>query len=178
MVKPSKDKEIKMEQRDIEKFRKHMGLGKTMKIKNQDGTEDEFYFKPLGCKFLPDFMKLATSMDYSGSQKRELSKMKQLVKEGKSQDKELNELYATYDGENSTKIFEGDNANLIIDLIEKMVILSYPELDKDVREVFVMNNFAKLQGVLMELNENLGKQEVDEKILKKIEQVKSARRNA
>jgi len=59
-----------------------------------------------------------------------------------------------------------------------MVILSYPELDKDVREVFVMNNFAKLQGVLMELNENLGKQEVDEKILKKIEQVKSARRNA
>ena len=72
-----------MEQRDIEKFRKHMGLGKTMKIKNQDGTEDEFYFKPLGCQFLPDFMLLATLLDYSGSQKAELREMKAVSKNGK-----------------------------------------------------------------------------------------------
>ena len=166
-----------MEQRDIEKFRKHMGLGKTMKIKNQDGTEDEFYFKPLGCQFLPDFMLLATLLDYSGSQKAELREMKNKVKVGKSTKEELDRKYDLFDDLNSQKMLEGNNATLIVSLVEEMVTNSYPELDDETKKAFILNNFSSLQTVLFELNEG-AKSEVDDKVLKKIEQVKAARRNA
>jgi predicted RND superfamily exporter protein len=167
-----------MDRNQIEKFRRHMGAGKTITLKNEDGTEDEFYFKPLGCEFLPDLMKLAVSLEYTHEQKQKIREMKRLVKEGKKTEADLEELYTLYDEENSARIFEGENANLIVNLLNEMVKRSYPELDDETRSAFIMNNFAKLQQVLMELNENLGNQEVDERILKKIEQVRAARRNA
>jgi hypothetical protein len=168
----------KMDHATIEKFRRHMGAGKTVKLKTPDGQEDEFYFKPLGVKYLPDFMYLALIMDTTPEQKKILSEMKKKVKKGEITQEELDAKIEEFDEINQAKVLEEEPSKLIIKLITQMVKNSYPDLDEETLDSFVMANFASLQGVLMELHEDMGTSTVDEKIMKKIEQVKAARRNA
>lgn len=167
-----------MDKSTIEKFRRHMGTGKTLKLKTADGQEDDFYFKPLGAKFLPDFMYLALVMDFTNVQKTHLNSMKKKVKSGELKQEDVDDKTKEFEEINQAKVLEKENSTLIINLMKEMVKKSFPDLDDEEIDDFVMSNFGSLQGLLLELHENIGNTTVDEKILKKIEQVKAARKDA
>lgn len=163
-----------MEKNDIEKFRRHMGAGKSINLKNSEGHEDSFYFKPLGAKFLPDFMELALIMEYTPDQKKQIKE----AKSNKLPQEEIDSLFDDFDSQANQRLMKKENFTKVINLIDEMIKISYPDLDDDLRSEFILNNFAELQGVLMDLHSDMGSKEVDEKVQKKIEQIKAQRRNA
>lgn len=166
----------KMDRSTIEKFRRHMGVGKTIKLKTMDGQEDEFYFKPLTCEYLPDFMKLAYSFDKTPVQKKSLREMQNQVAKGLKTTEDMASLEKEIEDENSSKMLQEDNAEILIKLMVNMVKFSYPDLDDETLKSFVLSNFTTLQALLFELHENMGQNTVDERILKKIEQAREAQK--
>jgi len=164
-----------LDKNDVEKFRRHMGAGKYVSLVNDDNTEDQLYFKPLSCEFLPDMMHLALVFELTKEQKNVLKSMKSKVQSGEITREEYLEKCTEFDEENSKKVLLEENSRIVIKLLDEMVRSSYPEVDTETRKAFIMNNFSVLQGVLFELNQNISEQKVDEKILKKIEQVKAAK---
>lgn len=162
-----------MDKEQIEKFRRHMGAGKTIKLKNEEGLEDEFYFKPLGCEFLPDFMSLALALDLNKSQKIILKEKESKVKKGEMDYEEYKKIEEEFNDENMSKMLEQENSTIIIKLLKELVKTNYPELDQDTVSSFVSANFTVLTPLLLELHETMNKQPVDERILRKIEQIKA-----
>ena len=133
-----------MDRNEIEKFRRHMGAGRYIKIKNDDGGEDEFYFKPLGCKYLPDFLQIASALDYNPDQKREISELKIQLRQGKITQDQLNNKLEGYDAMNETKIFEENKTWTIAGIIAAVGVVLVLILFKDEvdRFTFIMPIFA------------------------------------
>lgn len=162
-----------MDREQIEKFRRHMGGSRKYIIKSSNGVEDEFEFHPLSVQYLPDFMLLSSVTGLTESEKQHL---KTLEREG---DKEKIESYKSECEERANmRMLEKENMTLIITLIDKMVKKSYPDLSDDDRSAFILNNVMPLIGILTDLHSDLGSQEIDPRIAKRIEQIKQNRNAA
>lgn len=170
---------MKMRKDDLNRFKRHVGKGKKVVIKSQDGEEDTFIFKPLGAKYLPDFMYLASVMEYTPTQKSSVKKMQKELKLGKATQEDLDELFDEYDDTATQRLLKRENAEVIIHLVKSMVVQSYPELSQDdeLLDGFVMSNLQDLQSALMDLNQHMSADKAaEEKVLKKVEQLKQQRR--
>lgn len=159
-----------MDQKEIAKFERQMGIGKTIKLKNTEGVEDEFYFEPLGVDMLPKFMKLAAVAGLNNEEKDRVSKLKRqyqlrtLSKEDyENQIKDLEETAGM-------RIMEGENGILLVDLLEQMVLNSYPDLEDKILKKFIYNNVVALQSLLMDLNEGI--MGSNEEVMSKVEEMR------
>jgi len=166
-----------MDRNDLERFRRHSGKGATLKLESADGTVDEFQFKPLSVDCLPEFVYLASVMDYTRDQKKKVKEIKQKIRAKEATQDELDALLDEYDEEANGRLLQRENFKIIIGLIDQMVENSYPHLSKEVRSDFIMANLNELQSILMELNQDMSKK-ADQKILAKVEELKKRRRDA
>ncbi len=159
-----------MNQKEIEKFERHIGIGKTIKLKNAEGQEDEFYFEPLGVDMLPKFMKLAAVAGLNNEEKDRLSKLKRQYQLRTLSKEEYDEKVKDLEETAGMRIMEGDNGILLVDLIEKMVLNSYPDLEDKILKKFIYNNVVALQSLLMDLNEGI--MGSNEEVMSKVEEMR------
>jgi hypothetical protein len=161
-----------MKSQDIEKFERHLGKGKEIKLKNADGVEDTFYFKPLSVEALPGFMRLAQASQLTRAENEEISALKRDVKSRKIAQSIYESKRKAIEEGAGLRIMEGDNATQMVDLVIEMVNNSYPELKEntEVRNQFVFNNIMALTNVLMELNEGMTG---DKETISQVEALKS-----
>jgi len=144
-----------MDQTDIEKFKRQMGKGVEIQLVNEDETTDNFYFKPLNTEFLPDIMEMQQLIALDETDQIKLEEAKRKFKIRKITQNQFNDIEKEMEVKSSVKSQNPEVAKIGINLIGKMVIHSYPDLPEDIRNQFIMNNFSKLQEVLMELNKRL-----------------------
>lgn len=170
---------MKMDRNDLERFRRHAGKSKAYKLTTADGEESEFIFKPLGAQHLPELMYIASVLDHTPREKQELKKLRQQVRRGEKTQEDLEELFDLYDDNAMQRLLRKENSEVLIGLIKTMVMESYPVLkeDLDLLNQFVMANLNDLQTALMELNQHKSADKAaEEKVLKRIEQMKKQRR--
>ena len=144
-----------MNENEIKKFERHIGVGKTISLKSSDGRTDEFYFEPLGVEFLPKMLRLTAIAQPNVEEKKLLKELNYKLKARqitKNQyDVEIMEVQQSM----GLRAIQGDNAELIVDLLYAMVKNSYPDLKENILNKFVYNNIQELQNVLFELNEGI-----------------------
>ena len=132
-----------------------MGKGVEVQLVDEDGVKDNFYFKPLNTEFLPEIMAMQQLIALDEEDQVKLEDARRKFKVRKITQNQLNDIEKDLEVKSAVRAQNPEVAKIGITLIEKMVILSYPDLPMDIRNQFIMNNFGKLQEVLMELNKRL-----------------------
>jgi len=159
-----------MREEEIEMFRKHIGKARELKLKNEQGGEDTFIFKPLGVEFLPDIMSLAASMQLNKEEEVEAKELKRKLKADEITEDQYEEDLNSLQEKASMRGLSGPSAKKLVDLIDAMVKQSYPELEEDIRFKFIYANILPLQNTFMELNEGFNKDNPE--LINKIEEMR------
>lgn len=165
----------KMNDKDLERFKRHVGGTKRYILTSKLGEQDEFEFKPLGAKHLPDFVKIYNLTRPDGETKYKLNQLLSEVKEGKLSESEYEKQKEELELLSVMKGMGGEAGGLILDLIYAMVKKSYPDVTDEMAWEFIDNNFHKLQEILMETNESVFSQ--DKEKLDKVQQLKDRLKN-
>ena len=105
----------------LDKFKKHVGRSVKFKLANPDGTEDEFELKQMSIETFTEFMLLSERLD-------QLNKSEM---PNKDQHREMvKEIFGIY---------------------KKIVMESYPEIDEETAQNFIIQNFPVIIGVLNDI---------------------------
>lgn len=152
-----------MDINEISKFEAHIGLGAEMELKNKDGTVDKFFFEPLGVEFLPKVLRMSAAAESTKAEKDLLEKLKVDLKSRKITQSQFDNQNSEIEHKMGMRLLEGDNAELMAELVTLMVKQSYPELNEKVRSKFVYMNMLKLYKVFFELNKDMNEEGNKEK---------------
>ena len=127
----------------MERFDRHLGRGKTYEFTTEDGTVDNFEFKPLGALYLSDFMAVMRST--------------KKTKAGEDM---------------SMEMLDDEGIKHLQTLLTAEVKTAFPEeKDESKLGIFVMQNFGKLVEILFEIND-FGSSK-DASIKKRLEMMKN-----
>lgn len=133
--------------RGIDAMRRHLAKPGILKLKNEDGTEDEIEMKPLGTRYFPEFWGIFEG--FASIDPKALS------------------------GENDMdfkKIFEAldkHRIKVVGELITKSMKSTYPDAKNEVVDAFISKNFFELMMLLIEVNLPAVDEQELEKITKK-----------
>lgn len=146
---------LKITNKDIEKLERHLGKGEVLRLKNEDGTEDEFYFEPLGVEFLPKVAKMANASQLNVAEKEQLNQLEIQYNQNKITKEQYKIRTEDIKQKASLRTMDGENAVILTDLLIEMVKNSYPNLSERKINQFIYNNLIDLQVILMKLNQHL-----------------------
>jgi len=141
---------------DIEKVKRHLSKPIPVTIKNQDGAEDIFYFKPLNIEQQAILMEISKSI--RGREEVEI----EMDEEGKTIKKKIPDIKK----EDMNEMF-----GLILDAAKN----SIEGIDEETAKDFCNTNFEQLSDALFKLMpENQSKEKVN-LIKKKMEDIRNAK---
>src|SRR3989304_2295134 len=100
-------------------------------------------------------MKLSLATQLTLDEKEELARLKADFHQRKITELQYQTRISHIEEKAGLRAMEGDNAGMLLDLIDSMVKQSYPSLDEKKRSQFIYNNLLDLQAALMELNQNM-----------------------
>jgi hypothetical protein len=130
---------------NLSKFKKHIGRTVKFSLINEDGTEDEFEIKPMSVETFTEFMMISEKMD---------SLNKAEIPEKEQQRLMVHELFGMY---------------------KRVVRDSYPELDDQTAQDFVIQNFTVLIGFLNDIMPIKMSAEDKQSIMQKMNLIKDAK---
>lgn len=160
-----------MDEKEISIFEHHMGQGAEMVLERKDGTEDKYYFEPLGVEFLPKVMRLSAATESTKGEKDLIEKLKVDLKSRRITQSQFDNQMSEIEHKFGMKLLEEGNANLMVSLITEMVKQSYPNEDEKARSKFIYMNKFKLYKIFFELNKDMN--EEGEKTKSQVEAMKA-----
>jgi len=125
----------------LEKIRRHTGKPVKFKLRNDDGTEDNFELKPMGTELFTEFMVISETLD-------DLQKKK--IPEKEKQKIMIEELFGIY---------------------KKILIESYPGLGEEEATSFIIANFGVIAETLGKLMPVKVSEEQRQKLIASIEEI-------
>jgi len=108
---------------EIEKIKRHLGVGVPFELENEDGTKDTITLKPLGIESIPDLL-MAQKL-FVGMDKDDTAFIKNLNKEG---------------------------VEILNKIIMDTLKLSIPDADEETLKQFAAQNFMPLLSKIFEIN--------------------------